>query len=301
MELVRLVEEHARGFDFRTSALSSPWVPAFTVVAYLAAIPLLQRFMSNRKPLSILPLVVVHNMLLAAGSFVLLFLIGFSLYERHESAGETFCDPSNSTNYGMLPFLYYVNYIVKFYELLDTLILTLRKKPVIFLDAYHHPATLVLCWSQLYARVGLQWIPIVANLAVHSVMYLYYGLSAMKIRCWWKKYITMFQITQFVVDLVVIFSAYANRAACDYLDCAWCLECSSTSYWAATFGAMLLSSYLLLFVNFFRIAYNKPIGSVTGANKNAKSNGVKANGAKTNGEPLKNGFTRKKPRSKKTE
>jgi hypothetical protein len=48
---------------------------------------------------------------------------------------------------------------------------------------------------------AVQWVPITINLLVHVVMYWYYFQSARGVRIWWKKYITMLQILQFVIDV----------------------------------------------------------------------------------------------------
>lgn len=255
----RFIDEQSDGFKFEGPMSSA--VPAVGSVAiYLLMIPLLKQFMKNRKPFKLTGLVVLHNLFLSLSSFVLLGLMSLSLYRKYlrTDAISTICDPAGDDVVGRLTYLYVINYMLKYYELIDTAILILKGKPVIFLHWFHHPATLILCWTQLYSGTGIQWTVIVPNLIVHTVMYLYYAMAALKIRCWWKRYITVLQIAQFIFDFVVCWAATIMRFSYDFLDCTTsCVRCSGRLD-AAVFGAGLLASYLVLFIIFYSKTYKKP-------------------------------------------
>ncbi len=67
-------------------------------------------------------------------------------------------------------------------ELVDTLFLILRKKPVIFLHWYHHFITLLYCWWGWASQTPTGRTFAGMNLFVHSIMYSYYAIMAAHIR-----------------------------------------------------------------------------------------------------------------------
>jgi hypothetical protein len=54
----------------------------------------------------------------------------------------------------LFPYLFYLS---KIYELVDTLILVLKRKPIIFLHAYHH--CLVIPYTWFWATSNQPWSP----------------------------------------------------------------------------------------------------------------------------------------------
>merc|ERR1712039_500911 len=94
-------------------------------------------------------------------------------------------------------------------ELGDTVFLILKRKPVRFLQWYHHATVMLFCWLALSTEYmpGL-WFA-ATNYFVHSGMYMYFCLMTFKLKPLQKvleriaPFITIIQITQMVWGLIV--------------------------------------------------------------------------------------------------
>ncbi|CAO3699444.1 hypothetical protein G6F70_000043 [Rhizopus microsporus] len=210
----------------------------------------------------------VHNVLLTLVSGILLVLMVEKILPiiYHKGFLAAVCDQSSWTQ--PLELLYYLNYLVKYWELIDTVFLVLKKKKLEFLHYYHHSLTMVLCYTQLNGKTSVSWVPIVLNLTVHVFMYYYYFRTAAGAKIWWKRYLTTMQITQFIIDLfVVYFCTYTYFAYTYWPQLPNKGSCAGTET-SALFGCALLSSYLLLFINFYRMTYQAKKAAARQAKEN---------------------------------
>lgn len=100
--------------------------------------------------------------------------------------------------------------MLKLLDLFDTVFMVVRRKQsqVTFLHVYHHLSITI------YTLVYVRWtfgeqVPMYAflNSVVHVFMYFYYFLAGfgpeMQKKLWWKKYITVLQLVQFVAVVAV--------------------------------------------------------------------------------------------------
>ncbi|KAF9241381.1 GNS1/SUR4 membrane protein [Melanogaster broomeanus] len=254
----------------------STWpVVSTALVSYLAIVFGIREIMKDRPPQKLNTLFRFHNAFLSLGSALLLALMAEEVASLWLKFGtyDTMCNEASWTT--RLEFYYMINYYFKYIELLDTVFLAAKKKPLAFLHVFHHSATALLCFTQLNGKTSVSWVVISLNLLVHVIMYYYYYATAGGARIWWKKYLTSMQITQFIIDLfVVYFGTYQHFAHSRFHDLPHVANCAGTEA-AALFGCGLLSSYLVLFINFYIQTYKKPAkGKKPSANGNGHANGT---------------------------
>ncbi|CAO1618097.1 unnamed protein product [Parajaminaea phylloscopi] len=80
----------------------------------------------------------------------------------------------------LAPFTW-IFYISKYYEVVDSIILVLKGKPVSNLQSYHHAGALLAMWIAYRFQSQAVWVFVAFNSGVHTAMYSYYFCSAMKL------------------------------------------------------------------------------------------------------------------------
>ena len=218
-------------------AAANPLVPCAAAALYLsllAAGPLLMR---SRPALNLRGLLFAWNALLCLYS-----AIGFVFMAQHvasvlsaQSLASTLRGPLVYSQ-GAPAFWLTLFMFSKLPELLDTLFLVLRKKPLSFLHCYHHVSVMLYCWFafSLQSHLGLYFTTM--NYAVHAIMYCYYALTSLGFSPPWGNAVTLLQISQMFV----------GSGLCAY---SWVVGEEARGSLAA--GALLYASYLVLFVQFF--------------------------------------------------
>ncbi|EHN01809.1 Elo1p [Saccharomyces cerevisiae x Saccharomyces kudriavzevii VIN7] len=252
--------------------LSEPRPVLLFIAAYYVVIFGGRSLLKSYKPLKLTFISQIHNLMLTSVSFLWLVLMLEQMVPIVYRHGLYFaiCNVRSWTQ--PMETLYYFNYMTKFVEFADTVLMVLKHRRLTFLHTYHHGATALLCYNQLVGYTAVTWVPVTLNLAVHVLMYWYYFLSASGIRVWWKAWVTRLQIVQFMLDLVVIYFVLYQKIVAAYFrntSLPYCGDCLG-SMTAISAGAAILTSYLFLFISFYIEVYKG--SGVSGKKKINKMN-----------------------------
>lgn len=205
-------------------------------------------WMKGREPFQLKRVLVAYNLIMVVLSTFFFFAGG-----RHTYLGEYswICQPVNygtDENSMAITRLGWWYLLLKMVEFLDTIFFVLTKKfsHISLLHVVHHSSVAWTVWMGVNFGAGGQnaFFPFI-NCFVHMVMYTYYCLAAMgpEVRkyLWWKRYLTQFQMVQFVVGFV--------HAAVPVVH-----DCGFPPYFAyiLMFEAVLL---FFMFKNFYNKAY----------------------------------------------
>ncbi|RWS12778.1 elongation of very long chain fatty acids protein-like protein [Dinothrombium tinctorium] len=189
--------------------VASPMPTLLMTAAYLYFVKILgPKLMQNRPAFDLRKLMIVYNLTMIITSLLMFIemgnLIGWGKYTFHCQKVD-YSDaeiPLRMCNIGW----YFL--LTKYIEFTDTIFFVLRKKQnqISNLHVIHHSLVPITVWVGMkYAPGGNNALFPVLNSFVHSIMYLYYGLSAFGPRIhkylWWKRYLTTIQLIQFVLIL----------------------------------------------------------------------------------------------------
>jgi len=153
----------------------------------------------------------------------------------------------------------------KLVELGDTVFIVLRKQNLIFLHWYHHIATLIYCWNAYAEQTGTgRWF-VTMNYCVHSLMYSYYALKALK-----------FKVPRFVMVTITglqTLQMFVGVWLGAYVFGLKIRELPVSQTWSnLAFLGIMYASYLILFSKFFydnylakknRFSAAEPLGKKT--------------------------------------
>jgi len=215
-----------------------------------------QHYMSFRPRFELRNTLALWNFVLAVFSIIgamrtlpeLMFVLRkFGLHHSCCVSGHSF-----TPNHSVSALWSYLFTMSKVPELMDTVFIVLRKRPLIFLHWYHHITVLMFSWfSYKDSIVTARWF-VSMNYSVHALMYSYYAFKALRYRVprWISVAITASQLCQMIIGCVVNLWAYHVKSSGG--------ECE-VSILNIKLSLLMYFSYFVLFAHFFNKAYlSKP-------------------------------------------
>ena len=228
-------------------------LPVGIVATYLAGCYWGQRYMATRKAMDLKTPLAMWNLFLSIFSFIgMLKTVPHLMYNLQTmSMEDNLCREARDTFGGNGSCGMWVQLFIfsKIPELMDTVFIVARKKPLIFLHWYHHVSVLLFCWHSYATEASTGLFFVSMNYSVHAMMYGYYFLMAVDAKPKWLNpmWITAGQISQMVVGTSLCIMSFALLQKGE-TQCAVRKE-------NVVAGGLMYGSYLYLFCKF---AMEKP-------------------------------------------
>jgi len=231
--------------------MSSVWPTVAICATYVYFVKVLgPRLMEDRKPFELRGLIIAYNLFQTLLSFWG-FTQGWKFYVTGDYS--LTCQPvdySDNPEAKRALMMAWVFYASKILDMCDSIFFVLKKKfgHLSFLHVLHHGIMpFETWWGVRFVGGGHGGFSAFFNAGVHTVMYLYYFLSAfgpkMQPFLWWKKYLTRLQMIQFVC-------VFIHALLPLYFDCGY----------PKIMPKILIANaavFFILFSNFYFFAYIK--------------------------------------------
>ncbi|XP_012154336.1 very long chain fatty acid elongase AAEL008004 isoform X2 [Megachile rotundata] len=281
----RLHEILDKNADQRTTnwfLMSSPFPTLFICLTYVYVVKVLgPKLMENRKPFQLKNALIVYNLFQMVFSAWLFYESLMGGWWGHYSFRCQPVDYSNDPTAVRMVHACWWYYFSKFTEFMDTIFFVLRKKNdhVSTLHVIHHGCMPMSVWFGVKLTPGGHSTFFgLLNTFVHIVMYTYYLLAAMGPKLqpylWWKKYLTVLQMVQFVAVMIHAFQLL-------FIDCNYP---KAFVWWIGLHATM----FFFLFNEFYQQSYLQRRKPRKDGQQSVHANGV-ANGTVSNGNSTSSG------------
>jgi len=230
------------------------WLSYALGTMYIMGVWLVPRHMKDKDAYDLHRLLVIWNFVLAVFSFIgmvrtvpqLLMMMRTYGFEYTICRAARVSYGGGSSGFWTMLFIF-----SKYFELIDTLFLVLRKRKVGFLHWFHHFSVLVYCWHSWMWEMPTGFYFVTMNYTVHAVMYFYYFLAAVLQRpLSWGIYVTILQISQMFGGIVVNIAHLLVFLRNDVPNCDGHLP-------NVVAALVMYASYLYLFMEFLCKRYCK--------------------------------------------
>lgn len=241
-------------FNYERAKSYCSSIESFSVmlaIAYVVTIFSIKIFIKNRKAYDLQLPLSIWNAILAVFSGLGFFYTFPTFLNVVYNKGISYINTNISELYTDSKCGYWILLWVlsKIPELVDTFFIVLRKRPLMFMHWYHHALTgfyAIVNYSE--GNAHMFWV-VWMNYGIHTAMYSYYFLRSLKVNVppQIAQAITTLQMVQFVIAIIaqlhVGFKAITTNASYAVTFRGWII------------GVFMLTTYLTLWVRFYKISY----------------------------------------------